>query len=127
MKTLRAMFVRLVGLFRRQRHEAEMNEELRGHLDGLIERNVAAGMSPDEARYAALRAFGGVAQIAERARDERRSAWGDHWLQDLRYAIRQLRKNPGFTTVVVLSLAFGIGTNVAIFSLIDDRLLKMLP
>jgi hypothetical protein len=75
MKTVRAMLVRLAGLFRRKQLESEMNEELRAHFDALIERNLAAGMSLDEARHAALRTFGGVAQIAERARDERRSAW----------------------------------------------------
>jgi hypothetical protein len=70
MKTLRAVLVRLAGLFRRKRQEAEMSEELRAHLDALNERNLATGMAPDEARYAALRAFGGVAQIAERARGQ---------------------------------------------------------
>jgi hypothetical protein len=58
MKTIRALLTRFAGLFRRKRQEAEMNDELRGHLDGLIERNIAAGMSPDAARFAALRTFG---------------------------------------------------------------------
>src|SRR5688572_24277663 len=93
---VRSALHRLRGLLRRRTLETEMNAELRAHLDGLIERNVAAGMAPDEARYAALREFGGVAQIAERARDERRSAWGEHVMQDLRYAVRQLRKTPAF-------------------------------
>ncbi len=73
-----------------------MNDELRAHLDALIERNVAAGMSCEDARYTALREFGGVEQIKERARDERRSTWCEHLLQDLRYAIRQVRKSLGF-------------------------------
>ena len=118
------MFVRFAGLFRRRQHEAEMNEEMRGHLDALTERNLAAGMRPDEARYAALRAFGGVAQIQERARDERRSAWGEQVLQDLRYAARQLRKAPGFTATIVVTLALGIGSCVTIFSVVDTQLIN---
>jgi hypothetical protein len=75
MPRLTAFLHRVGGLFRRRSIEAEMSEELRAPLDALTERSLAAGMPPEEARYAAMRAFGGVAQIAERARDERRSAF----------------------------------------------------
>jgi predicted permease len=121
------MLTRLAGLFRRKQLESEMSEELRAHLAGLIERNVAAGMSPDEARYAALRAFGGMAQITESARDERRSAWVEQTLHDLRYAVRQLWKSRGFTVVTVLSLALGIGANAFFFGLIDRAIVRSLP
>ena len=126
MKTLRAMFVRFAGLFRRKRNESEMNEELRAHLEALVERNIAAGMPPDEARYAALRTFGGVAQIAERARDERRSLWLEQALQDLRYAGRQARKQPGLTGAIVLILGLGIGACSAMFSVVHSVLLRPL-
>src|SRR3954453_8673352 len=118
MKTLRAAFVRFAGLFRRKQHEAEMSEELRAHLDGLIDRNLAAGMSPTEARQAALRTFGGVEQIKERARDERRSAWVEQLWQDLRYAVRQLETNRTFTMVVVVTLGLAIGVNSVTFSIL---------
>jgi putative ABC transport system permease protein len=118
------MLVRFVGLFRRRQHEAEMNAELRAHLDALIERNVAAGMSSEEARYAALRTFGGIEQVREHARDQRRSATVDGIMQDVRYAARQLRKAPGFTATIVVTLALGIGSCVTIFSVVDTQLIN---
>ena len=116
------MFRRVFGLFQKKTHEAGMAEEMRAHLDGLTERNVAAGMSPEEARYAALRTFGGVAQLQERCRDQRRSPWIEHLIQDLRFGARSLRKNPGFTFVAVLILGLGIGVNTAVFTAIDNLL-----
>jgi predicted permease len=127
MYSWRAIIHRVQALFRRQSIEADMAAELEGHIDELTERNIAAGMAPDEARYAARREFGGVEQIKERARDERHWRWAEELSQDLRYAIRQLIKAPGFAVVAILSLAFGIGVNTANFSLIDQLWLTPLP
>ena len=118
---------RFRALFSRSRHEREMAEEMQAHLDGLAERNVAAGMSPEEARFAALRAFGGVEQIKERARDERRLLWIEQLAQDLRYAVRSLARSPAFTLTAVLTLALGIGVNAGLFSLFNMIALKSLP
>lgn len=112
-------------LFRRQA-ERELEEDVRCHLDMLIEENIQNGMDPEEARYAARRSFGGVEQVKETYRDKRGFRWLDSLLQDIRFGIRMLRRNPVFTVAAILTLGVGIGGNTTIFTVIRAVLLKQL-
>src|ERR1700730_5646745 len=116
MPRLRAWFSRMLGLFQKNRRDAKMAEEMQTHVDLLTERNIAAGMTPEEARNAALRQFGGVERAKEIAREQRVWRWADEFLQDIRFGGRMLVRNPGFSILAILCLTLGTRSMAAVLS-----------
>src|ERR1700761_7802195 len=114
-------------LFRRQQQTVRLDAELQFHLDQQVQENLARGLSPEEAHYAALRTFGNPALL----RDQARSSWSWNWLEkllrDLRYGVRTLTRSPGFALTAILVMALGIGATTSLFTIVRSGLLKPLP
>jgi predicted permease len=127
MRLIDVLKLRLQSLTGRTSLENSLDEEMRFHLDHLIEEKIASGMSPRDARSEALRDFGNAALLQEECRDERRVAWIENLIRDTRYGWRTFLKNPSFTLTAVLSLALGIGGAMAVFTIIESVMLKSLP
>src|SRR5580693_7378448 len=127
MRWLDQLRMAVLMLFRRQQQSARLNDELAFHLDQQVKENIARGVAPDEARYAALRTFGNPTQL----REEARSSWSWNWLEkilrDLRYGVRTLTRSPGFAFTAILVMALGIGATTALFTIVRAVLLKPLP
>jgi predicted permease len=112
---------------KRKRMLEELNQDIRDHIEMETQENVERGLSPEEARYAAMRKFGNVTRVTEETRAVWSSIWIEQLLQDVSYGVRALRKNPGFAMVIGLTLALGIGANTAIFSVVRGVVLAPLP
>jgi predicted permease len=127
MRQLRAWLQRVTRIVPQQKQEQDFSDEIESHLNMQIEDNLSAGMSPEQARRTAHLKLGGV-ELAKQAHRERRTLpFLETLLQDLRFSLRQLRRNPGFTVIAILMLSLGIGASVAIFAFVNAALLKPLP
>ncbi|MGH9203555.1 MAG: permease prefix domain 1-containing protein, partial [Vicinamibacterales bacterium] len=122
---LRGFLARIRARF--ENRDAELDDEIGAHLELLTQAHVRRGLTPEQARLAARRDFGGVEQMKETYRDRRALRWGEDLWRDVRYSLRTLARAPGFTAVAVLSLGLGIGANASIFGLVDAALLESLP
>lgn len=127
MRWVRVLVLRLRALVIGDRLDAEVREEIQQHLDRQTDANVAAGMTDDAARRAAALDVGSVAQLAEAARDARGLVWWDTGRADVRYALRQIRRRPGFASAVMLTMAIGVGATSAVFAVVDSVVLRPLP
>jgi putative ABC transport system permease protein len=127
MSILSDLRFRMRALFQRRAMDGELEDELRFHFEKEVEKHRAAGLAEEEARRQARLAFGGQSQVAEDCREARGTALLESVLQDVRYSLRQMKRSPGFAATVVLTLALGIGTTTAIFSLVESFLLRPLP
>jgi macrolide transport system ATP-binding/permease protein len=114
-------------LSRRNKWEQDMHDELRFHIERQAAANIAAGLPPEEARRQAVLQLGALEGVKEDCREQRRGFWLESFYADVRYGLRILRKNPGFTAITILTLALGIGANTSIFSILDPLLLRKLP
>jgi macrolide transport system ATP-binding/permease protein len=119
--------LRLRSIFHKNRTELDLSEELQFHLQNQIDEYVAQGMNPKEARHAALRSLGGIEQAKEECRDARKVSLIENFLQDVRFALRMLRRSPGFSLLAILCLTLGIGANAAVFSWIEGILFRPYP
>ena len=127
MRGLRAWWRRMLGVARDSRREQELTDEIESHIQMQTEENVRAGMSPEEARRRAILKLGGAERTRQAYRERDTLPLIENLLQDLRFAFRQLTKNPGFAVTAIVILTLGIAASVALFAFADAALLKPLP